>query len=69
MIFLMQIFNSKIFKHLKYNKYTLEVYMAKSTTHLKIKNLKENHHSGGCSRFAIKKKKNGGYQRHGRKKE
>lgn len=28
MIFLMQIFNS-IFKHLKYNKYTLEVYMAK----------------------------------------
>lgn len=33
--------------------------MAKSTTHLKIKNLKENHHSGGCSRLTIKGKKGG----------
>lgn len=33
--------------------------MAKSTTHLKIKNLKENHHSGGCLRLTIKGKKKG----------
>lgn len=43
--------------------------MAKSTTHLKIKNLKENHHSGGCSRLTIKGEKSGFYHCHGRKKE